>query len=99
MKQNIAWFCLLFMVLAATCVNCGPSTRIKSNSFRSILTRWSYRIGNKSQETRKENQVERAAANKHEKQEEERRMNFRNNLESHLVASAILRDFYAGRFK
>ena len=100
-KQECIGFCLLFLVLAATCASCVRTSRVKSNGFRSILTRWSYRLGNKSQ--MKQNQMEREAvaeeANKYEKQEEERRMFFRKNIESRLVASAILRDFYAGRFR
>jgi len=95
-KQECIGFCLLFLVLAAACASCVRTSRVKSNGFRSILTRWSYRLGNKSQMEREAVAEE---ANKYEKQEEERRMFFRKNIESRLVASAILRDFYAGRFR
>ena len=94
MKQDCIRLCLLFLVIAATCASCVRTSKVKSNDFRSILTRWSYRLENKSQMEREAAAV---AANKYEEQEEERRMFFRQTIEPRLVASAILRDFYGIR--
>ena len=47
---------------------------------------------------RKEDGRKEQSENNHEESEAKRRRMFRQHLESRLVASAVLRDFYAGRF-
>ncbi len=95
MKQNRLTFLLLLYFTLASASQFDNSKKDKNQQFRSTITRWSL---SQNKPNRKEDGRKEQRENNHEESEAKRRRMFRQHFESRLVASAVLRDFYAGRF-
>ena len=93
MKQNRLAFLLLLCLTLASTSQFDYFKKDKNKHFRSTITRWSL---TKNKPNRKEDGKQKE--NYQEETEAKRRRMFRQHLESRLVSSAVLRDFYAGRF-
>jgi hypothetical protein len=93
MKQNRLAFLLLLNFTLASTSQFDFFKKDKNHHFRSTITRWSL---SQNKPDRKEDSKQRE--NYQDENEAKHRRMFRQHLEPRLVASAVLRDFYAGRF-
>ena len=99
MKQfNLVTMVLYLILIVLVYKNNTACLRDENNELTYVITTHARRIKVHRKNTIKNKEHERRKKEKEERDEEKRRLYFVQNLEARLVASSILRDFYAGRF-
>ena len=98
MKQSNLVALVLYLILAVLVYKINTACiRDESNDLTYVITTHSRRIKYHKKNTIKNKEYERRKKEEEER-EEKRRLFFVQHLEARLVASSVLRDFYAGRF-